>query len=77
MVHVIFSLKEIIMVKKRQLIVHSDFERMRVFQQKVTIFLQGELIGENIIIQSHDDEFVLSTNGERYIKATCQFFNKR
>jgi hypothetical protein len=65
------------MPKQRQLIEPSDFERMHVFQQPISIFLQGELIGENVIIQSHDEEFVLSTIGERYIKANCQFLSKR
>ncbi|OAS21380.1 hypothetical protein [Paenibacillus oryzisoli] len=65
------------MLKQRQLNVHADFERMRVFQQPISIFLQGELVGENVIIQSHDDEYVLGTNGERFVKANCQFFNKR
>ncbi|MDQ0878255.1 hypothetical protein QFZ77_006914 [Paenibacillus sp. V4I3] len=65
------------MPKQRQLIEPSDFERMRVFQQPISIFLQGELIGENIIIQSHDEEIVLSTSGERYVRANCQFLSKR
>jgi hypothetical protein len=65
------------MPKQRQLIEPSDFERMHVFQQPISIFLQGELIGENVIIQSHDEEFVLSTIGERYVKANCQFLSKR
>lgn len=65
------------MAKRRQLIESSDFERMRVFQQPISIFLQGELIGENIIILSHDDEILLSTTSERYVKANCQFFSKR
>jgi hypothetical protein len=54
------------MPKQRQIIEPSDFERMRVFQQPITISLQGEIIGQNIIIQSHNDETVLSTTGERY-----------
>jgi hypothetical protein len=41
------------MPKQRLLIEPSDFERMRVFQQPITISLQGEIIGDNIIIQSH------------------------
>jgi hypothetical protein len=63
------------MPKKRRLIAISDFERMRVFQQPITISLQGEIIGSNVIIQSHNDEIVLSTTGERYVKANCQFFS--
>lgn len=65
------------MLKQRQLIEHSDFERMRVFQQPITIFLQGEQIGKNVIIQSHDDEIVISTTGERYVKVNCQFVSIR
>jgi PAS domain-containing protein len=66
------------MPKQRLLIEPSDFERMRVFQQPISILLHGEIIGDNVIIQSHNDEFVLSTTGERYVKANCQFFsNKR
>ncbi|OPH58181.1 hypothetical protein BC351_24920 [Paenibacillus ferrarius] len=65
------------MPKQRQLIEPSDFERMRVFQQPISVFLQGELIGEHVIIQSHDDEFVFSTHGERYVKANCEFLSKR
>lgn len=66
-----------IMPKPRQLIDPSDFERMRVFQQPISIFLQGEQIGKNVIIQSHDDEIVMSNSGERYVKANCQFLSKR
>lgn len=65
------------MPKQRQLNEPSDFERMRVFQQPISIFLQGELIAKNVIIQSHDEEIVLSTNGERFVKANCQFLSKR
>jgi hypothetical protein len=65
------------MPKQRQLIEPSDFERMRVFQQPITISLQGEIIGSNVIIQSHNDETVLSTTGERYVKANCQFLSSR
>lgn len=65
------------MPKQRQLNEHSDFERMRVFQQPISIFIQGELIGENVIIHSHDEEYVLSTIGERYIKSNCIFLSKR
>lgn len=65
------------MPKPRQLIEPSDFERMRVFQQPISIFLQNELIGSNVIIQTHDDEIVLCTNGERYIKENCQFITTR
>jgi hypothetical protein len=64
------------MPKQRLLIEPSDFERMLVFQQPISIFLQGEMIGDNIIIQSHNDETVLSTTGERYIKANCQFLRR-
>ncbi|MDQ0899895.1 hypothetical protein [Paenibacillus sp. V4I7] len=65
------------MPKQRQLIEPSDFERMRVFQQPISIYLQGELIGENVIIETHDEEIVLSTVGERFVKASCQFLIKR
>jgi hypothetical protein len=65
------------MPKQRRLIAPSDFERMRVFQQPITISLQGEIIGSNVIIKSHNVETVLSTTGERYVKANCQFLSKR
>jgi hypothetical protein len=65
------------MPKQRLLKEPSDFERMRVFRQPISIFLQGEMIGENVIIQSHNDETVLSTTGEQYVKANCQFISKR
>jgi hypothetical protein len=65
------------MPKQRQLIEASDFERMRVFRQPITISLQGEIIGSHVIIKSHNDEIGLSTTGERYVKANCQFLSKR
>jgi hypothetical protein len=65
------------MPKQRLLIEPSDFERMRVFQQPISIFLQDELIGDNVIIQFHNDEFVISTTGERYVKANCQFLSSK
>jgi hypothetical protein len=65
------------MPKQRQLIEPSDFERMRVFQQPITISLQGEIIGSNVIIQSHNEEVVLSTTNERYVKANCQFHTRK
>ena len=65
------------MPKQRKLIEPSDFERMRVFRQPILIFLHGEQIGENVIIQSHDDEIVVSTTGEQYVKANCEFISKR
>ncbi|SEB46314.1 hypothetical protein SAMN05443246_0498 [Paenibacillus sp. GP183] len=64
------------MPKQRQLLEPPDFERMRVFQQPISIFLQGELIGQNVIIQSYNDVCVLSTTGERYMKANCKFLSK-
>lgn len=64
------------MPKQRQLKEPSDFERMRVFQQPISIFLQGELIGGNVIIESHDEEIVLSTIGERFVKTNCQLLSK-
>jgi hypothetical protein len=65
------------MAKQRRLIETSDFERMRVFQQPITILLFDEIIGSNVIIQSHNDETVLSTTGERYFKANCQFLSSK
>jgi hypothetical protein len=65
------------MPKQRRLIAPSDFERMRVFQKPITILLYGEIIGSNVIIQSHIDEIVLSTTGERYVKANCQFLSSK
>lgn len=65
------------MPKQRKLIEPSDFERMRVFRQPISIFLQGEQIGEKVIIQSHDDELVVSTTGEKFVKANCDFLSKR
>ncbi len=62
------------MPKQRQLIEPSDSERMRVFQQPISIYLQGELINENVLIQTHDDEFV-SLSG--YAKANCKFLSKK
>ncbi|GGA02595.1 hypothetical protein GCM10008018_55920 [Paenibacillus marchantiophytorum] len=64
------------MPKQRQLIEPSDFERMRVFQQPISVFIHDEIIGENVRIQSHDAEFVFSTTGERYVKADCKFLSK-
>lgn len=37
----------------------------------------GELIGDNVIIKTHDHGIVISTIGERCVKANCQFFNRR
>ncbi|MDF2645683.1 MAG: hypothetical protein K0Q73_1488 [Paenibacillus sp.] len=65
------------MPKQRKLVEPSDFERMRVFRQPISIFLQGEQIGENVIIQSHDNDIVVSTTGEQYVKANCEFLSKR
>lgn len=65
------------MPKQRQLLVHSDFERMKVFKQPISVYLQSELIGENVVIQTHNEEIVLSTNGERYFKENCKFLSKR
>ncbi|MCY9696426.1 hypothetical protein [Paenibacillus alginolyticus] len=65
------------MAKQKQLIESSDFERMRVFQQPISIFLQGQLLGSNVIIQAHDDEVVIDTNGEQYVKVKCQFLRIR
>jgi hypothetical protein len=66
------------MPKQRRLIETADFERMRVFQQPITILLYGEIIGwDNLIIQSHNDEIVLSTTGERYVKENCQFHSSK
>ncbi|KRF43871.1 hypothetical protein [Paenibacillus sp. Soil787] len=65
------------MPKQRKLVEASDFERMRVFRQPISIFIQGEQIGENVIIQSHDDELVVSTTGEKFVKANCDFLSKR
>lgn len=60
------------MTKKRQLITIHDFERMRIFTRKLDVFQEGELI-DTIIIQSHDDEVVLATNGDRFMKENCVF----
>jgi hypothetical protein len=65
------------MPKQRRLIETADFELMRVFQQPITISLQGEIIGSNVIIKSHNDETFLSTTGERYVKANCQFLSTK
>ncbi|KRF18636.1 hypothetical protein [Paenibacillus sp. Soil787] len=65
------------MAKQRQLIEHSDFERMRVFHQPISVFLNGELMGSNILIQSHDNEIVTDSNDEKYSKETCQFLRTR
>lgn len=34
------------MPKQRQLLEHSDFERMRVFKQPIFVYLQNDLIGK-------------------------------
>jgi hypothetical protein len=61
------------MPKQRKLLTYSDFERMRVFQQPLSIYQGGILLDENVIIESHNDDVVVSRNGERYMKSSCVF----
>ncbi|TVY02409.1 hypothetical protein FPZ49_31620 [Paenibacillus cremeus] len=67
------SVKEIMMHKQRELKVHSDFERMRVFQQPLSIYQNGKLLDENVVIESHNEDIVVSRNGDRYFKSACVF----
>ncbi|GGG70375.1 hypothetical protein [Paenibacillus radicis (ex Gao et al. 2016)] len=62
------------MAKIRQLITNADFERMRVFTRPIVIFQQGELVDSGIIIQSHDENTVISTKNEHYEKSAYQFY---
>ncbi|BBH22071.1 hypothetical protein Back11_34160 [Paenibacillus baekrokdamisoli] len=56
------------MTKIRQLNTHANFERMRVFSRPIVIFQDGELLESAAIIKNHDDNVVISTTNEHYIK---------
>lgn len=60
--------------KKRQLKTDEDFTRYMIFKKPITIYATNELISSNVIIEEHKIDSVISTENERYLKATCLFF---
>lgn len=64
------------MPKKRQLILHSDFQRYQIFQQPIIVYQDNEILDENIIIMSHNETTVESNTGNKYLKAACTFFSQ-
>lgn len=61
----------------KQLKEHSDFERMRVFSQRINVYQDGHLLDSNVTIDNHDLDYVVSKDGTRYVKENCQFFSIR
>ncbi|NBD24632.1 hypothetical protein [Paenibacillus glycinis] len=47
---------------------------MRIFTRAISVWKQGELIDSAMIIQSHDEDTVISAKNERYEKSAHQFF---
>lgn len=62
------------MPKLRPIITHADFERMRIFTRPIDVWQQGEFVDRGIIIKSHDENRVVSTKNEHYVKSAYQFF---
>ncbi|KQX69245.1 hypothetical protein [Paenibacillus sp. Root444D2] len=61
----------------KQLKLESDFNRYITFSQPINIFLQGEKIGSNVLIESHNDETLTDESGTHYVKSACVFMSVR
>jgi hypothetical protein len=64
------------MPKERQLTLSSDFERMRIFQQPISIFQDGILVDEKVIIESHNEELIVCKSGDTYLKSIYTFVRR-
>lgn len=62
------------MSKQRTLTTQEDFQQMMIFTRPISIYQQGELIDSGIIVKSHDNEVVVGTNGDYYVKENCKFY---
>lgn len=61
----------------KQLTTYHDFERYKNFKLPISVYQEGELLDSNIIIQSHTDDMVISTQNINYLKSTRNFSNLR
>jgi hypothetical protein len=64
------------MPKQKKITQYFDFQRMKVFQQPISIFQCGILLDKDVIIESHNEEIVLGRNGISYIKENCTFIKQ-